>query len=34
MSDHAYWQVDVFAKQAFKGNPLAVIADADHLSDA
>lgn len=33
-SDHAFWQVDVFAQEPFSGNPLAVITGADHLSDA
>ncbi|MGV3154715.1 PhzF family phenazine biosynthesis protein [Corynebacterium sp. 32222D000BW] len=30
---HEYCEVDVFATTAFSGNPLAVIADADALSD-
>jgi len=31
---HAFHQVDVFSSQPFKGNPLAVVCDADNLSDA
>lgn len=31
---HAFQQVDVFSSQPFKGNPLAVVCDADDLSDA
>jgi PhzF family phenazine biosynthesis protein len=30
---HAFQQVDVFSAQALKGNPLAVVCDADDLSD-
>lgn len=30
---HEYCEVDVFATTAFSGNPLAVVADADALSD-
>lgn len=31
---HAFQQVDVFSSQSFKGNPLAVVCDADDVSDA
>ncbi len=30
---HTFLQVDVFSSEPFMGNPLAVILDADHLSD-
>jgi PhzF family phenazine biosynthesis protein len=33
-SQHAFQQVDVFSSQPLKGNPLAVVCDADGLSDA
>ncbi|SCX31131.1 putative isomerase YddE [Agrobacterium sp. DSM 25558] len=33
-SQHAFQQVDVFSAEALKGNPLAVVCDADGLSDA
>ncbi len=33
-SQHAFQQVDVFSSQPLKGNPLAVVFDADGLSDA
>ncbi|MBB3945832.1 PhzF family phenazine biosynthesis protein [Rhizobium skierniewicense] len=33
-SSHAFQQVDVFSAQPLKGNPLAVVCDADGLSDA
>ncbi|MBU1014736.1 MAG: PhzF family phenazine biosynthesis protein [Bacteroidetes bacterium] len=31
--DHKFYQVDVFTSKAFRGNPVAVIFDADHFSD-
>ncbi len=34
MTSFAFQQVDVFASQPLRGNPLAVVADADGLSDA
>src|SRR5215469_7447262 len=33
MPKHLFQQVDVFTSVAFKGNPLAVVAQADQLSD-
>ncbi len=33
-SQHAFQQVDVFSSEPLKGNPLAVVCDADGLSDA
>ncbi len=33
-SQHAFQQVDVFSAEPLKGNPLAVVCDADGLSDA
>jgi PhzF family phenazine biosynthesis protein len=33
MASHVFRQVDVFTAVAFKGNPLAVIVGADHLTD-
>ena len=32
-SQHAFQQVDVFSEQPMKGNPLAVVCDADGLTD-
>lgn len=34
ISSHRFLQVDVFSQQSLMGNPLAVIANADDLSDA
>lgn len=34
MSSHPFTQVDVFTEQPLRGNPLAVVHDADALSDA
>lgn len=34
MTEHAFSQVDVFATDAFSGNPLAVISEAQGLTDA
>ncbi|MFY8085884.1 MAG: PhzF family phenazine biosynthesis protein, partial [Rubrivivax sp.] len=31
---HAFYQVDVFSAEPFRGNPLAVVCDADGLSEA
>ncbi|MDO5032476.1 PhzF family phenazine biosynthesis protein [Corynebacterium sp.] len=31
---HRFFEVDVFSTGAFSGNPLAVVADAEHLSEA
>ena len=33
MASHVFQQVDVFTAVAFKGNPLAVVIGADHLTD-
>ncbi len=33
MASHVFQQVDVFTAVAFKGNPLAVVVGADHLTD-
>ena len=33
MATHVFQQVDVFTAVAFKGNPLAVVVGADHLSE-
>jgi PhzF family phenazine biosynthesis protein len=33
MANHVFRQVDVFTAVAFKGNPLAVVTRADHLSE-
>ena len=33
MAKHVFQQVDVFTAVAFKGNPLAVVVGADHLSE-
>ena len=33
MKELPFQQVDVFSSQAFKGNPVAVIFNADDLSD-
>lgn len=34
MSEHAFTQVDVFAPRALTGNPVAVVHDADEVTDA
>ncbi|SFD15315.1 PhzF family phenazine biosynthesis protein [Tropicimonas isoalkanivorans] len=33
MTDYPFQQVDVFSKEPFKGNPVAVVIGADDLSD-
>ena len=32
--NHKFFQVDVFTSKSFKGNPVAVIFDADNISDS
>ena len=34
MREFVFLQVDVFTAEPLKGNPLAVVVDADDLSDA